>query len=57
MKKVKYSEQIYVQREQDGDSSYLLANDVPEDVNDGEVAIYKLVKVGKKFTDTRIEFK
>lgn len=50
----KYPKEIYVQKEKDGDSSYLLANENVDDSNDGEVAIYELKKVVKKSTKTVI---
>ena len=52
----KYPKQIYIQKEKDGDSEYFLANDKKEEVNDGEFAIYSLVKVGKKKTETILDF-
>jgi hypothetical protein len=53
----KFQKRIYVQEEGDGSDSYLLAHKLPQDAEDGEIAIYELVQVGKKITRTELEFK
>jgi hypothetical protein len=45
-----YPKKIYVQSEDDGDTSYLLAWDNPEDANDGKVAVYRLDTIVNKKT-------
>ena len=52
----KLPKEIYVQREQDGDTDYLLAWEDREEINDGEVGVYELKKVGKKSTKTLIDY-
>lgn len=54
---MKYPKEIYVQVEKDGDSSYLLANDKAEDVNEGSVAVYVLKDVGIKTTEHNVTIK
>lgn len=46
---------IYVQREEDGPDSYLLANEKLEDTNDGKVYIYELKETKIKKTITTLE--
>ncbi len=51
----KYPKQVFVQREKDGEDSYLLVWEKSSEVNDGEVAIYELVGTKKKSTQTVLE--
>lgn len=57
---LKFPKQIYVKREEDTDgSSYLLADETPDTIEDGEkVAIYELREVQtKRVTHTLIKSK
>lgn len=50
-----YPKEIYVQVEENGDDSFLLAQEEVVDSNDGEVAVYQLAKVVNKSTKTVLE--
>jgi len=53
----KYPKEMFVQYHKDeyGDGFHLCEAD-PELVEDGEVAVYQLVKVGRKSTDSKIKY-
>lgn len=54
-KNTKYPKTIYVKKEYDKDDNWLIAEDDPALVDDGEVAIYELV--GKKVKSTQVILK
>lgn len=57
MKNSSFKEEIYVTIEGEGKDSYLVACDNVDDLEEGSIAVYKLVKVGKKITKHSLEFK
>jgi hypothetical protein len=47
---------MYVVKEDDGEGYYFLADDDPDSIEDGEVAIYQLVDVKQKKTTRTVSF-
>lgn len=51
---MEYPDQIYVQIMDEDSDSFLVASEGVDDVDDGKVAVYKLVEVKTKSTKTEL---
>ena len=54
-KKIKFPENVYVQKDDDATEDYFLCWENPMEAEDGEIAVYKLVETKRKITKTILE--